>query len=81
MYEISITLADGTKHEMKTDTVEAGLSQYKPEFIKGKLVVDVKNEMNGKTANKVVFVPAARRMFYNPMALQIFSRNLERALI
>lgn len=77
-YVITLKSADGTATRYVTDSVEESLTSYKPELIKGKVIVDV--EKGDKKISKVLFVYVARRLFFNNVALKIFARNVERAL-
>lgn len=77
-YAVTIKTADGTAIYSSTDSIEETLSLFKPELIKGKIIVEASKGL--KKVNRVLFVYVARRLFFNNVALKIFARNIERAL-
>ncbi len=78
-YKVSIITVDGNVITKETNNVEQTLSQFRPEIIKGKIIINA--EKGDKKFTKTIFVPVARRLFYNGFALKIFARNIERALL
>lgn len=81
MYDISISINGGLRVDLQTKTVEEALSSFKPGTIKDKVLIEVKNNKNGKQTERQLFVPRARFTFNHPMAITILARNIERTLL
>ncbi len=79
MFNVKIQSVNGLEVDCNTDDLEKTLLEYKPFIIKGKTVIVV--EKGDKKVEKLLFVPQARRLFYNNFALKIFARNIQRALL
>lgn len=77
-YKLSILSSDGKNLKSSTDSLLDSLLSYKPEIIKGKTVIKVQS--GDKVYEKVIFVPIARKLFFNDFAMKTFARNVERAL-
>lgn len=76
-YKIHFTYLDEVK-EGSFDSVFEGLKEFSPKTIKNRVILVV--DKSGRKYNRVLFAPHARRIFFNENALQIFSRNVQRAL-
>lgn len=77
LYKINIQSINGD-FELETENVEEALAKFKPEFITGKVIV--KATKGNRSFEKLLFVPLARKIFYNPFALKTFARTITRAL-
>lgn len=79
LFNLSVSVAGGKELKESTDNLEKSLLSFRPSLIKGKVTLTV--EYKGNTTERVIFVPQARRLFYNDFAIKIFARNLQRSLI
>jgi len=78
-YSVLLTTRFGKEVEMTTDSLEKAFDNFKPISITGKVIVNVSRI--GKSVNRILFAPMARRTFFNNYALKLFIRNIERSLL
>ena len=77
-FNVTIETVDGVEVSKETENLEETFFEFKPQFITGKIKVRVSK--GDKLFEKLLFVPQARRCFYNEFALKLFVRNIERVL-
>jgi hypothetical protein len=77
-YKVTIKFADKL-FESKTDSIQEYMKNVVPETITNRVVM--RFEIEGKIVDKLLSVAQARRTFYNPLATQIYARNIERSLV
>lgn len=78
-YKVTIKSVNGIEINCTTNDLLKSISEYRPQFIKG--LVSVKVTKGNRIFDRNIFVPQARRLFYNGFALKLFVRNIERALL
>lgn len=78
IYNVNVRSVNGLEVNTDTDNLLEAISSFQPQIIKGKVLVTV---VRGKKKyERLLFVPQARRLFANEFALNIFARNIQRAL-
>lgn len=78
-YHLSITTSFGSSINTDTDNLEKSIAEFQPQFIKGSVILKV--NCGDKKYEKLIFAPAARRLFYNGFSRKILARNIERVLL
>lgn len=77
LFDVSLKYNEDNKQGLFKD-VSSSLQEFGPKVVKNKVILKVTKK--GKSYEKILFAPFARRLFNNENSIQIFSRNIERYL-